>query len=198
MLILITVSSCEVPTGREPGDNSKWTYHTNTDEMTSEKTYKASLYSDEKLSLNPYFYSKHPLFPEIELMRDSLSNNVFVSASSLGDKAYDGVFNVDDDNKTIIEIKFDNEKAIDFTATAPEREHKDFVSIDSAELVIAKLKKAKRVLIRATFNVKEPDRVVASPKLNKKSLDRATITEGARYQKTAIMKFVTEGLRWKY
>ncbi|MFD0794752.1 hypothetical protein ACFQZX_14090 [Mucilaginibacter litoreus] len=175
-------------------EEKKWEYNTDVDEMTSEKKYSATLDSDDKLRL-PYAFN-HPVFPQIGIDKDG--TRVWVAAPAIASHIYDGIFD-SDDNEASIEAKFDDEKAITFKGYTPQGDDKYYIIINKSDFFISKLKKAKKLKVRATFVITEPAVVKSTEKpkfYTKYSRMRSTIREGRHSLKKEIMDFNVAGLKW--
>ncbi|MES2807904.1 MAG: hypothetical protein V4619_04720 [Bacteroidota bacterium] len=189
--IVTGLSSCdgEFATVKDP---KKWHYSTIKDDMTLDTTYLAEVESD-------YIYfnigSRNPGFPTLTLAKDSDGVRAYLTAYSPLDQASNGEFEADDDNKAIIEAKFDNEKALNFTAYV----NGSYAQIDSTNYFIYKLKTAKKLTVRARFHIIYPDRVTQSSTPTTGSTPEThTIKKGGTHIDFKYLEFDTDSLVWNH
>lgn len=119
-----------------------WQYNEKEDALTSKKVYHAVLQSDNSLYLNAPYDGGTECY--IELRNKDGENDVIVSVSK-------GQFLVDVVDGETIKVRFDSSAAETYRCSGAADYNTTMLFVNDTGRFIARLKKAKKVLIRAGF-----------------------------------------------
>lgn len=124
---------------KEEATTSAWQYSEEEDKMTSKTSYFAAVDANELLDLKfPY---NGGVTAEIMVRHRRGENNALLSISK-------GQFMPGTDGETI-KVRFDSSKAEEFDCVGSSDDDSRYLFINSSSRFIAKLKKAKKVLVEA-------------------------------------------------
>ena len=134
LLILLLVTMCLSVNAQSPIDTTKsdWHYYTRTDEMTSDKSYFADIYSDPSSNYN--------LTANLIIRNSKDGNEILLSIPN-------GVMNVGVYG-IVINVKFDAGKVEKFSAHSGDSYKFSEIFINSVPKFIKELKLSKKILLQ--------------------------------------------------
>jgi hypothetical protein len=119
-----------------------WQYHEKEDALTSKKVYHAVLQSDNSLYLNAPYDGGTECY--IDLRNKDGENDVIIAVTK-------GQFLVDVVDGETIKVRFDSSAAETYSCSGPADYNTTTLYVNDTDRFISRLKKAKKVLIRAGF-----------------------------------------------
>ncbi|UFH55495.1 SHOCT domain-containing protein [Spirosoma sp. KNUC1025] len=135
----LQASSVETPTETKPAE--KWFYFDNSDKMGS-KYYIATIDANEQLQFDfPYNGGSTASF---SIRKKGASTDVYLKVSK-------GQFITHSSDGGTARIRFDDGKPITYSTSGAADYSSDIIFFDNEKAIIAKLKKAKKIVIEAPF-----------------------------------------------
>ncbi|WP_345953373.1 hypothetical protein [Mucilaginibacter sp. PAMB04168] len=187
LLLTACLASCDVDTSSSPAtkksDDTKWLYSESEDRMTSKKNFLA-----ENTCKDWIYSGTDHSWPVLAIQKTENGNNVTLSTGTFSEANSAAFYS--GENGIFIRMRFDKERPIKFQCSRPADGTTNVIFIDRAKKVIAKLKKAKKLLIEATL--------VSNPILKDRRSRKSSLVITRAEHKTEIMEFNTAGLKWNH